>query len=218
MRRLNVMPKTSIPSYQRGFALMESLVAIVIAAIGILGVLGVQMRTLSDTSTAVRRAQAIRLIEDLGERMRVNPNALADINVYVTPFSTAPSVGSCATGCDHTQLATNDLAIWKRTVRDTLKGQASIFIPPAETGVAAGQGRQLGIMIAWRQNESDASSTYTDNIDATKVRQANGSLVDGSAVACPAGFTCHLQYLPVAARCAPYAPGSNATTYYCPGA
>src|SRR2546429_3388547 len=34
---------------------------------------GTQMRTLTDTQTTVRRAQAIRLIEDLGERMKVNP-------------------------------------------------------------------------------------------------------------------------------------------------
>lgn len=53
-------------------------------ALGILGILGVQMRTLTDTQTAVRRAQAIRLIEDLGERMKVSPNALANLNGYVT--------------------------------------------------------------------------------------------------------------------------------------
>lgn len=50
---------------QRGISLIESLVAIVVMALGILGILGVQMRTLTDTSTTVRRAQAIRLIEDL---------------------------------------------------------------------------------------------------------------------------------------------------------
>ena len=53
---------------QRGITLIESLVAIVIAALGILGIVGVQMRTLADTQTTVRRAQAIRLIEDLAGR------------------------------------------------------------------------------------------------------------------------------------------------------
>ena len=70
MHRLKPMT-TTLPKnkHQRGIALIESLVAIVITALGILGILGVQMRTLADTSTTVRRAQAIRLIEDLGERM-----------------------------------------------------------------------------------------------------------------------------------------------------
>ena len=58
---------------QRGITLIESLVAIVIMALGILGILGVQMRTLADTQTGVRRAQAVRLIEDLSERIQVSP-------------------------------------------------------------------------------------------------------------------------------------------------
>lgn len=219
MYRLTPMTTTSLHRKKRphGFALIESLVAIVVVALGILGIVGVQMRTLSDTTTTVRRAQAIRLIEDLGERMKVNPNALADLNAYVTAFGATPTVGSCAAGCNHAQLAAYDLAVWKRTVRDTLKGQASIFVPTAESALAAGQGRQLGVMIAWRENERDTGATYKDDIDATNVRANDGTLSAGTATACPANFTCHLQYIPVAGRCAPYAPGGNPTSYYCPG-
>lgn len=214
MRPANVQRHQS----QRGVSLIESLVAIAVMSLGILGILGIQMRTLTDTSTTLRRAQAIRLIEDLGERMKINPNAMADIGTYATTFGDTPTVGSCATGCDHTQLATYDKAIWKKAVRDNLPlGQASIFVPPAEAGVPAGQRRQLGVMIAWRENERDTAGTYTNDINATKVRAADGTLSDGAGFACPATFTCHLQYIPVAARCAPYAPGGNATTYYCPG-
>lgn len=202
---------------QRGITLIESLVAIVVMALGILGILGVQMRTLTDTQTGVRRAQAIRLIEDIGERMKVNPNALANINAYVTGFDASPTVPSCASGCNPAQLAAYDVAVWKRTIRDNLPlGQASIFVPPAESGLTAGLGRQLGVMIAWRENETAGSKT--DDIDATKVRAADGTFTAGTdtANACPADRTCHLQYIPVAGRCAPYSPG-GVTTYYCPG-
>lgn len=206
---------------QQGVSLIESLVAVVVAALGILGILGVQMRTLTDTSTTVRRAQAIRLIDDLGERMKTNPNALANINSYTSGFNSTPTLTSCASGCDLNQLATYDLANWKNTVSTTLPiGKASIFIPPAETvSAAAGQGRQLGIMIAWRENErADADSTYKNNIDNTKINNG-GTFADlaGGAATCPAGFTCHLQYLTVSGRCAPYTPGGNTPTYYCPG-
>ena len=216
MHRLTSMtPKPQ--KHQHGITLIESLVAIVIAALGILGILGVQMRTLSDTSTTVRRAQAIRLIDDLGERMRTNPNAMVNLGSYVSNFATNPAVGSCASGCDHAALAAYDLAVWKQAVRNSLPlGQAEIFIPPAEAGVAAAQRRQLGVMIAWRENEGDGRKT--DDIDATKVRDNSGTLTDGATLACPADRICHLQYIPVPARCAPYAPGGNAPMYYCPGA
>lgn len=215
---MKTMTKT-LHKRQRGITLIESMVALVIAALGILGILGVQMRTLSDTSTTVRRAQAIRLIDDLGERMRTNPNAMVNLGSYVSNFATNPAVGSCASGCDHAALAAYDLAVWKQAVRNSLPlGQAEIFIPPAEAGVAAAQRRQLGVMIAWRENERDTTAAYKDDIDATKVRDNSGNLTNGAALACPANSICHLQYIPVPARCAPYAPGGNAPMYYCPGA
>ena len=207
--------------FQRGISLIESLVAMVVVALGILGILGVQMRTLTDTSTTVRRAQAIRLIEDLGERMKTNPNALGNLSAYVSAFSAEPTVGNCAAGCDSAQLAAYDLAVWKRAIKASLPlGQASVFVPPAESSLAAGQRRQLGVMVAWRENEGEGRKTA--DIDATKVRMADGTLKAGTddivdISACPADFTCHLQYIPVIGRCAPYMPGGTATTYYCPG-
>ena len=214
MQRLNTMRHTPLQP-QRGVTLIESLVALVVIALGILGILGVQMRTLTDTQTGVRRAQAIRLIEDMGERMKVNPTALANINAYVTAFADTPTLPNCASGCNAAQLAAYDVAVWKRIVRENLPtGQASIFVPPAESGLATGLGRQLGVMIAWRENER--AGTKTDDIDATKVRAADGTFSAGATLACPADHICHLQYLPVASRCAPYAPG-GVTMYYCPG-
>lgn len=204
MQQLNPMTiQTHRPSLQRGITLIESLIAIVITALGILGILGVQMRTLTDTSTSVRRAQAIRLIEDLGERMKVNPNALASIDSYVTTFSSEPTVpaAGCATGCTQSAMVTYDLAVWKKSVKDTLPlGRAAVFVPPA------GASTQLGVMLAWRENERDSSTSFKDQIDATKIRAADGSLTAGggadkAANACPDNYICHLQYIPVAGRC-----------------
>ena len=217
-------PQHTQRKLQRGISLIESLVAMVVTALGVLGILGMQMRTLSDTSTTVRRAQAIRMIEDLGERIKTSPNALGHLSAYISPFSNVPSVpaGGCTSGCDSADLAIHDLAVWKKAIADTLPlGQASIFVPPAEDedppAIPAVQGRQLGVVIAWRENEGEGRKT--NDIDATKVRAADGTLKDGANAAndCPADFTCHLQYIPVVGRCAPYAPGGGTPTYYCPG-
>ncbi len=209
---------------QRGISLLESLVAIVVMALGILGIVGVQMRTLSDTQTSVRRAQAIRLIEDLSERMKINPNALGNLNNYVSPFIAEPAPGDCSSGCGHSAQASYDLAVWKQTVKNTLPlGQASVFLAPGEGWAANPNRRQLGVVISWRENERDTSDStdekkYKDNIDATRVRAADGTFTAGTddANACPAGRTCHLHYLPVAARCAPYFADAT-VQYFCPG-
>ena len=206
---------------QRGITLIESLVAILVAALGILGVLGVQMRTLADTQTSVRRAQAIGLIEDLGERLAVNPNALADLSSYTSAFGSEPTFTptTCETAaCARAQLTSYDLAMWKQAVKNTLPlGQADIFIAPGET--VANNRRLLGVMVAWRENErADADSSFRDNIDSTQTRSSGGtfSSATGGGVSCPSNFTCHLQYIPVASRCAPYF-ADVAVQYFCPG-
>ena len=48
------------PTSSQGFALLEALVALLVVALGLLGILGLQMRTLADTQNGVRQAQAIR--------------------------------------------------------------------------------------------------------------------------------------------------------------
>lgn len=192
---------------QRGVSLIESLVAIVVMSLGILGILGVQMRTLADTQTSVRRAQAVRLIEDLSERLSVNPNALNNINSYPTAFGATPTAPSknCATAtCSNSELAAYDLSQWKQSVINTLPASdAAVFLAGAETD--ANNRRQLGIMISWRENERDTAGTYKDAINAG---------VDGGTVTCPANRTCHLQYISVSARCAPYFADTN-VQFFC---
>ena len=217
MHRMTIMT-TTMQKHQRGITLIESLVAIVIAALGILGILGVQMRTLTDTQTTVRRAQAIRLIEDLSERMKVSPNALLSIKEYESGYNNKGSdltVTDCGSAtCTPAEQAKYDLKQWKTTVEQTLpSGQASIFLAPGET--ADTNRRQLGVIIAWRENER--AGTKTDDIDASKFRAADGAFTAGTDTtnACPADKTCHLQYIPVAARCAPYDDGSGTKVLYC---
>lgn len=202
--------KTHLPySRQQGITLLESMIAIVIMALGILSVLGLQMRTLTNTQTSLYRAQAIRLVEDLNERLASNPNALLNISTYTLTWSNQPTAATdCSTSaCAHSQLAAYDIAQWKTLVANTLPlGNASVFTPQDET--ANDNRRQLGVMISWRENELSQTDGYKTPINA-----ASGG---GTAASCPADQTCHLQFIPVIARCAPYFAGSS-TQLFCPG-
>lgn len=202
---------------QRGIALIESLVAIVVMALGILGILGVQMSTLTNTQTTVRRAQAIRLIEDLSERMKVHPNALNSINSYTIGWRagaapTAQASPVCNTSaCTHAEFAAYDLIEWKRAVERALPlGDANVFFAPGDD--SAGSRRQLGVLIRWRENERDTSNDYKEDLSTTSAALGGGSTIPS----CDTGFTCHLQYLPVSGRCAPYFAGAT-VQYFCPG-
>ena len=164
-------------------------------ALGLLGIMGVQMRTLADTQTSVKRAQAIRLIEDLSERVRLNPDALnptVAANYLITGWNatlTAPA--GCGAGCSPAALATEDQRLWLQSVRNQ-RFDARVFLATDESG-ATGNRRQLGVMIAWRENErvSDADYRSVTINDAT------------TGADCRADSVCHLQFIPLSGRCVP---------------
>ncbi|MCB1919948.1 MAG: type IV pilus modification protein PilV [Candidatus Competibacteraceae bacterium] len=57
---------------QHGFTLIEVLVTVVVLAIGLLGLAGLQATALKYNSTAYQRSQAVILAYDIIERMRAN--------------------------------------------------------------------------------------------------------------------------------------------------
>jgi type IV pilus assembly protein PilV len=194
--------------HQRGLTLIESLTAIVISAVGVLGIIGVQMRTLTDTQTAVHRSQAILLIEDLSERLRVNPISFTVLSSAAASGltsgwnATPPAAVNCrAAGCSPEQLEAFDLQDWKSSVQRVLPlGDANVFIAPGET--VAKNRRLLGVMISWRENEVATNQNYKNPIDATRIPNADGTSSDGggTAASCPPHTTCHLEYIALAAH------------------
>lgn len=215
-----MLKKNLILNRQRGITLLESLVAIVVMVLGVLGVLGVQLRTLADTQNSVSRAQAIRLIEDLSEHMKVNPNALGNLNSYVSSWNNTPtSTIDCTTaGCNAAALASYDIKQWKASVTNTLGNgdkdiaDANVFLVSDETG---SNRRQLGVMISWRENERKKKDGTTDtNYASVFVPDSTGT---AAGVSCPTSRSCHLQYIQLTSRCEPYLGDPDNPQVYCPG-
>jgi len=178
---------------------MESLVAIVVAALGVLGILGSQIRTLTDAQTSVHRAQAIRLIEDLSERMRVNPQTRENLtsNIWTTDWNAAPptQMTDCSSAaCDPQDLARYDMQQWRLAVKALLPQGDAMTALALDGSVSDDRKAQLGVFIAWRENEQDGAKT--DDIN-----YVHAITPGGGAPACPQGKTCHMQYIPIATRC-----------------
>ena len=109
--------------------------------------------------------------------------------------------------CTPAELVAYDLWAWRTLVHASLPAtDVNIFLAAGET--VPEDRRQLGVMISWRENERDNDTAYKNPISTS---------TDGGTVSCPADRTCHLQYIPVSARCAPYLMGGT-PQYFCPGA
>lgn len=115
---------------QKGSSLVEVMVALFVLAIGLLGVLAMQAKSMQYNQSAHIYAQSIYLANDMAERIKSNPS---QANSYLTASIPATAPTSCeisdftSTGCTQAQLNQWDLYNWKTRVVDRLPdGKAEI--------------------------------------------------------------------------------------------
>lgn len=172
---------------QAGFGLLASLVAVAILAMAVQAMLGVQLRTLADTRASVRRAQAVRLIEDFGERIKTHPGGYRLSSTHAAGWHAMPSPPDCRrAACDPESLALWDLAAWRKSVAETLPlGLGQVFEPRAASG--SRHHGQLGVMVAWRRADRAQGDDALDEPSSVGAPQG--------AAPCPTGSVCHLAYV-----------------------
>ncbi len=156
---------------QRGVSLIEVLVSIVIASIGLLALAGVNASSVRYTKMSQYRAAAAMLANDMGERMRANKGQSAapasgffaggyDYTATFTAQATAATLpgtlcDTAASSCTPAQIAAVDLAQWRIVVRSQLP-EGSAFIQRQATETAA------DLWVVWR----DPAVASTDEAPA----------------------------------------------------
>ncbi len=158
--------KLKTPGTQRGMSLIELLVALVIASLGLLTLVGLQAASLRYNRVTERRAVATLLADDLMERIRANTTGAQDLShyAYVATFSsqaTAPALPSPSCNiqtatCTLPQLAADDLVRWRLAVPRLLPEGAVLTKVSADPNDATRQ--WLDLWIAWRNPVLGASA------------------------------------------------------------
>lgn len=182
------MQHLSTRRHQAGISLIESLVALLVLALGILGLAGLQTRNVTESRLTNARAAAVRMAGDIQERMKLNTAAHRESlanntpNAYLVDWgAVAPDTDCNTTPCTGAQMASFDLTQWKATLAATLPGgDGSIYQLPDDP-------TSFGVLIAWTNNvdtRADADpDTYTSPFEITT------NVADAE---CPDGMICHL--------------------------
>jgi type IV pilus assembly protein PilV len=144
----------------RGISMVESLVALVIISVGMLGVAGLYLSSLQAGRSANLRIQAVNLATDLGDRIRANRRGVA--NYKATATDTGKSNDCATVTCTAAQIAENDIYIWKQAITAALPANANGQITYTAT---AGAPSRCTIMIVWREAGADADSTYSLSVE-----------------------------------------------------
>jgi len=117
---------------QRGFSLVEVLIALIIMSVGMLGIAGLYVQSMQAGRTALFRHlyvqsmqagrtalfrhHAVTLAGDVADRIRANPTA----KVVYTGFGADNNCVGAGIDCDAAQMASNDIFLWDQQAAESL--------------------------------------------------------------------------------------------------
>lgn len=138
-------------NFQKGSSLVEVMVALFVLAIGLLGILAMQSKSMQFNQSAHVYSQAVYLANDIAERIRNNPAGVAGYAVDEDTAVTATT--DCGSNpCAPDALALWDMREWKALVGKVLPaGRASL--EPITDGIR--------VEMSFDDSRSEGSQTET---------------------------------------------------------
>lgn len=138
---------------EAGFTLVEVLVALVVMAVGLLGIAGLYVEGLRAGRTAVYRSAAVNLASDMADRIRANPAGAYE--------GAGPGAdNACVNGggdCDPDELAADDWFRWTTDLEERLPVGATGAIVRDDLAPVT----QYRITVAWPEIGQDEPVSYT---------------------------------------------------------
>ncbi len=138
--KMNVI-KRALSNRESGFSMLEVLISIFVLAIGLLGLLSLQMTSLKNNHSAQYRTSATVLAYDILDRMRLNRDADYSLTMSATPAGTG--------------LKNTDLIAWVSDIATTL---------PSGDGSVSISGDIVTVIVQWndeRGTEGSATQQFT---------------------------------------------------------
>ena len=108
---------------QQGFGLVESLVALVVVSVGMIGIAALYGQGLGASRTALLRTHAVNLASDMADRIRMNRRGGASYNG-------AGADNGCDAGggvnCTPAQMAGHEVWAWNQQIGQLLPGGVGV--------------------------------------------------------------------------------------------
>lgn len=132
---------------QAGLGLIEVLVALLILAIGVLGIASTQIVSLRVNTQSQARSQAVLLANDFFERVRANPENIAAYGL-ADGIANGANNGECDTSFSPNSgnLTQDDIDSWENSL--------ACLLPQAERSVLIND-NVITITIDWDQDDDD---------------------------------------------------------------
>jgi len=156
---------------QRGFSLIESLVAFLILSIGMLGIASLQVVSLKAGHTASIRTVAVFKVEEILERIRNNPTEVLNYVVAAGATGTAKNCndhgGGAFVSCTTNEMMSDDIYFWKEGLKESLPegatGEIAVVAPTPGTQPLA----DITVTIKWKERDTETSTLVDQQYSVT---------------------------------------------------
>lgn len=162
---------------QRGVALFEAMIAVLLLSLSALAYAALQMRGLSSNSSALWRSKAVQLTQEMSDRMRANQAGVraGNYDLLLSPGA-APACGSAA-ACSPAQTAALDYSAWSTAVANALPGGTGVVCldatpddgRPAAPG-CDGTAGTFAVKVFWTERGLTAARATEDSRVAVGLR------------------------------------------------
>lgn len=161
-RRAN-MNAILLNNKQKGVGIIEVLVAMLILAVGLLGLAGLQAQSVRFNHEAYLRTQATVLANDMIDRMRANRTTAVSSNSYNFSLADVPTASSTAcetAACSGAAIAQYDFTQWRANIASALPGGLGSVSTIASVGIW----KEFEIQIEYNSVSTDQASGTPDKV------------------------------------------------------
>ena len=136
-----------ITRHQHGVSLVESMIALLVISVGLLGIAALQITSISQNSSALHHSQAVWAAYDMSDRIRANDNSFAAYaGIDTITGSYTQSCEGIANVCTSAQIMTADAADWTTMVSNLPSGHGQI--------IAQADPNELLIAVMWNDGNT----------------------------------------------------------------
>lgn len=138
------------PNCQQGVSLVESMIALLVISIGLLGIAALQITSMKQNNSAMHHSQAVWIGYNIADRIRANFSQFDSYAGINTGGSGSMSQGCISGACSAAAMVASDAADWASVMQKLPAGLGIISSPNAG---------ELLIKILWDDEGTGATGT-----------------------------------------------------------
>ena len=133
--------------HQQGVSLIESMIALLVISIGLLGIAAMQITAMRMNTSALNHSQSVWIAYDMADRIRAN---YVEFNNYSIDTNNTYTQDCVDGSCDSDQMMDADAADWSALIQNLPAGRGLVTSPVAN---------ELLIKVMWDDEGTGAIGT-----------------------------------------------------------